>query len=85
MGEAGSIAKTKEGVFQQSALPILPLDTTGAGDCFNAGIVFGILRNWGILKVLRFAHALAALAISRPREDRYPALEEVEEYLDKWQ
>lgn len=83
MGEAGSIAKTKEGVFQQSAFPVLALDTTGAGDCFNAGIVLGLLRNWGINKTLRFANALAAIVISRPREEGYPALGEVEEYLDK--
>jgi len=85
LGAAGSIAKTKEGVFRQSAFPVLPLDTTGAGDCFNAGIVFGLLRNWDILKMLRFANALAAMVISRPREDGYPYLKEVEEYLDRWQ
>lgn len=33
MGEAGSIARTGEGIFQQPAFPVLPLDTTGAGDC----------------------------------------------------
>ena len=84
MGEAGSIAKTKEGIFQQSAFRVLPLDTTGAGDCFNVGVVFGLLRKWDILKMLRFANALAAIVISRPREDGYPTLREVEEYLDRW-
>jgi len=84
MGEAGSIARTGEGIFQQLAFPVLPLDTTGAGDCFNAGIVVGVLRDWDIPKMLRFANALAALVISRPREEGYPLLAEVEEYLDKW-
>ncbi len=84
MGEAGSIARTGEGIFQQPAFPVLPLDTTGAGDCFNAGIMVGVLRDWDIPKILRFANALAALVISRPREEGYPLLEEVEEYLDKW-
>lgn len=83
MGEAGSMAKTKEGIFQQSAFPVLPLDTTGAGDCFNAGVIFGLLRRWDTPKILRFANALAALVISRRGKDRYPALNEVEEYLLK--
>jgi len=85
MGEAGSIARTREGIFRQSAFRVLPLDTTGAGDCFNAGVVFGLLRSWDIPKTLRFANALAAMVISRPREDGYPILKEVEEYLDNWQ
>jgi len=81
MGEAGSIARTKRGIFQQPAFPVLPLDTTGAGDCFNAGVIWGLLRNWDIQETLRFANALAATVISRPREDGYPALSKVEEYL----
>jgi len=83
MGEAGSIAKTKDGVFRQSAFAVVPLDTTGAGDCFNTGVIFGLLRGWDTPKILRFANALAAIVISRRGEDRYPALHEVEEYLDK--
>jgi len=81
MGEAGSIARTNEGIFQQSAFPVLPLDTTGAGDCFNAGVILGLLRNWEVHRTLRFASALAAMVISRPREVGYPVLSEVEEYL----
>ncbi len=81
MGEAGSMAKTKDGIFQQSAFHVLPLDTTGAGDCFNAGVIFGLLRSWDIQRMLQFANALAATVISRPREDGYPLLSQVEEYL----
>lgn len=81
MGEAGSIARTKEGIFQQSAFPVSPFDTTGAGDCFNAGVILGLLRNWDVHRTLRFANALAAMVISCPREVGYPVLSEVEEYL----
>jgi len=85
LGEAGSRAKTREGVFRQPAFPVLPLDTTGAGDCFNTGVIFGLLRGWDMPQILRFANALAAIVISRRGSDRYPALGEVEEYLHKWQ
>jgi len=69
--------------LRQSAFAVVPLDTTGAGDCFNTGVIFGLLRGWDTPKILRFANALAAIVISRRGEDRYPALHEVEEYLDK--
>jgi len=81
MGEGGSIAMTEDGFFQQSAFPVTPLDTTGAGDCFNAGIIWGLLRNWDMDRTMRFANGLAAVIISRPREGGYPLLSEVEEHL----
>jgi sugar/nucleoside kinase (ribokinase family) len=79
LGEGGSIARTAEGVFRQPAFPVAPLDTTGAGDSFNAGVIFGLLRKWAIPETLRFANAVAALVISRPGSDqrRYPTLAEV--------
>jgi ribokinase len=81
MGEAGSIATTEAGIAQQSAFPVAPVDTTGAGDCFNVGVIWGLLRNWDIDETMRFANGLAAIVISRPRESGYPVLSEVEEYL----
>ena len=40
---------------------IEPVDTTGAGDSFRAGIVYGLLKNWSIGKSIDFASALAAI------------------------
>jgi sugar/nucleoside kinase (ribokinase family) len=37
-------------------------DTTGAGDVFHAGFAFGLLQGWGRPRVLRAAHAAAALS-----------------------
>jgi ribokinase len=81
LGEAGCIAKTKEGIFKHPAFPIKALDTTGAGDSFNAGVILGLLRNWKISKTLRFANALAAMVITRPKGTGYPTFKEVENYL----
>jgi sugar/nucleoside kinase (ribokinase family) len=81
MGEAGSITRTEKGILQRPAFPVTPLDTTGAGDCFNAGVIWGLLRNWDMDQTMRFANVLAAIVISRPRGSGYPALSEVEEHL----
>jgi sugar/nucleoside kinase (ribokinase family) len=79
MGEGGSLARTADGVFWQPAFPVSPVDTTGAGDSFNAGVVFGLLMEWAIPKTLRFANAVAALVISRSARDesRYPTFGKV--------
>ena len=37
------------------------VDTTGAGDVFHAGFIYGLLQNWEVAEILRFANAVAAL------------------------
>ncbi|WP_201318829.1 sugar kinase [Paenibacillus sp. EPM92] len=38
------------------------VDPTGAGDCFNAGVVYGYLQGWTWKETLRFANAVGALS-----------------------
>ena len=81
LGKEGSVTKTKEGTYQHPAFSIEAQDTTGAGDSFNAGVIFGFLNSWDIRKTLRFANALAAMAITRPKGAGYPTLKDVKDYL----
>lgn len=56
--------------------------TLGAGDTFKAGCVYGLLNNMSDDKLVRFASACSAIAISRfPLPLNPPTLEEVEKLL----
>lgn len=63
MGEQGSMVYL-DGA-PSAALPgyrVDCVDPTGAGDCFNAGVVYGCLQGWVWEDTLRFANAAAALS-----------------------
>ena len=48
-------------------VPILqePVDTTGGGDSFRAGIVYGFLKDWDDGQMIEFASARAAVVCTR--------------------
>jgi sugar/nucleoside kinase (ribokinase family) len=80
-GSMGSwFASRTEGLFSEEAFPMRALDTTGAGDAFNAGALYGLSNDWEPKRILRFANAVAAITLSR-WEQRYPSLGEVERFL----
>lgn len=47
--------------FHQPAFPVAAVDTTGCGDVFHGGYLFGLLQGWGLPEIVRFAAACAAL------------------------
>ena len=60
-----------------------PVDTTGGGDAFRAGVVFGFLKGWDDEKTVRFSAALAALVCTRfPGVLDAPGLNEVLELME---
>ncbi|MBI4362917.1 MAG: sugar kinase, partial [Euryarchaeota archaeon] len=46
-GARGSTVYHREGVFRIPAFRVHPVDTTGAGDGYAAGYIYGLLRGWG--------------------------------------
>lgn len=61
LGTDGVLAWDGERFHHACAYRVPVVDTTGAGDIFHAGFIFGILRGWPLQRQLDFACAAAAL------------------------
>jgi sugar/nucleoside kinase (ribokinase family) len=57
-------------------------DTTGAGDVFHGGFIYGLLQNWELENTVRFANAVAAMKCMQIGARRgIPRLSEVQKFL----
>jgi len=61
LGEQGVLAWDETQFHYAPAFRIEPVDTTGAGDIFHAGFIYGLLQGWPLQRQLEFACAAAAL------------------------
>ncbi|MFC1516625.1 carbohydrate kinase family protein, partial [Thermodesulfobacteriota bacterium] len=63
LGPEGYVALDRGKIIQRPAYPAASIDTTGCGDVFHAGFIYGLLQNWPVDKCLDFA-AWAAARVS---------------------
>ena len=61
LGHEGVLAWDGLQFHYAPAFRVQPLDTTGAGDIFHAGFIYGLLQGWPAARQLDFACAAAAL------------------------
>jgi len=82
-GDRGSITwRREEGVFQTPAFPVAAIDTTGAGDVFHGGYLYGVLQGWPLSDTIRFASACAAIKCTKSGgRAGIPNLQEVMSFL----
>lgn len=66
LGAEGSITQSGGKTFRTRAFRVRAVDTTGAGDVFHGGYVYGLLRGWDMEKTVEFASAFAALKCLKP-------------------
>ncbi len=80
LGAKGYMAMAGGKVFKGPAYPVKVIDTTGCGDVFHAGFVYGVIRRWNPEKILDFA-AWSAAMVSREMGGRtgIPSLEQIRE------
>jgi len=63
LGAAGYVALHGNTTIRKSAYPVNAVDTTGCGDVFHAGFIFGLVQGWNYETCLDFA-AWAAAQVS---------------------
>ncbi|MBV8671999.1 MAG: carbohydrate kinase family protein [Acidobacteriaceae bacterium] len=61
LGQDGVIAWDGSRFLHSAAYRVSVVDTTGAGDIFHAGFIYGLLQGWPLQRQLDFACAAAAL------------------------
>ena len=61
LGEEGVLAWDGKQLLHTPAYRVPVVDTTGAGDIFHAGFIYGLLQDWPLERQLDFACAAAAL------------------------
>ncbi len=83
LGSKGAALYEKDSYETAEAFRVKVLDTTGAGDAFNAGYIFSKMAGLNVKESLVFANAVAALKISRRGARSSPTLAEVLEFLDR--
>ena len=62
LGPRGSAVLDDGGYLEVPAIAVDPVDTTGAGDCFNAGFLYGLLNGLPRAEVLRWANVCGGLS-----------------------
>jgi sugar/nucleoside kinase (ribokinase family) len=84
-GSAGScFVDADGGRFRHAGFKVDPVDTTGAGDSFNAGMIFGFLHGRRGEELLAFANACGALATQRiGGASSVPSLSEVDRFMSE--
>ena len=61
LGSDGVLARDGEKFHYAAAFRVRVADTTGAGDIFHAGFIYGLLQGWSLQRTLDFSCGAAAL------------------------
>jgi sugar/nucleoside kinase (ribokinase family) len=61
LGEDGVLAWDGHQLLHRPAYRVPVVDTTGAGDIFHAGFIYGLLQDWPLARQLDFSCAAAAV------------------------
>jgi len=84
LGARGSVTYADDKVIIIPAFPVETVDTTGAGDVFHGGYIYGLLRKWSLEATVRFASAVAAMKCRKVGgRAGIPRLAEIQQFLEE--
>ncbi len=75
LGPEGALCLTAAGTTHMPAIETQVADTVGAGDSFNAGVLYGLARDWSLEDAIRLGTAVASHVIAG-HQPRYPSIEQ---------
>lgn len=82
MGSKGAALFTPTARYSTAVYDVPVRDTTGAGDCFHAAFLYGILSDWNLQHCLEFASAAAAILVQKiGARGGLPTLLEVQNFM----
>ena len=82
LGSRGVWASVKGEGRRVPGFKVQAIDTIAAGDTFNGALMTALLENTPLADALRFAHAAAAIAVTRKgAQPSVPWREEIDEFL----
>jgi sugar/nucleoside kinase (ribokinase family) len=83
LGQDGALAYFRDRFIHSPAFTVDCKDTTGAGDAFHGGFIYGLLAGLSVEETLRFANAVAGLKCRAiGARTGLPTLNEVNELLE---
>jgi sugar/nucleoside kinase (ribokinase family) len=82
LGERGAIAASGGTMLQHPSYRVTVVDTTGAGDSFNAGYLYGYLNGYDLKSCLNFGTACGSFSVTnRGGNAGFPTLAELSAFL----
>lgn len=84
LGSRGSVTFADDEIISCPSFPVETVDTTGAGDVFHGGYLYGLLQKWPLRDTVRFASAVAAMKCRKlGGRAGIPKLSEVLQFLQE--
>jgi sugar/nucleoside kinase (ribokinase family) len=81
MGADGALAYSRGQWVDAPALTLEPVDTTGAGDCFAAGFIFGLVSGCSLEECLRYGNVAGGLSTLGCGISCAPTLEQFQQHI----
>ncbi len=81
LGNRGCYVLTKNEKLVIPSFGMRAVDTTGAGDAFQAGFIVGLLENMELTSIARFANAVGALTVKTVGPRTSPKRQDVQKVL----
>lgn len=83
LGAKGCFVLTEKKCVSATAFNVRAVDTTGAGDAFDAGFLVGLGEKWDLERIAQFANAVGALQATKVGgTSAIPTRREVERFIE---